>query len=102
MTSTGLTTIEGKIVEVRSGEKKISRSYTYGYMSIRVLAGFEYYSVLVNTSKLTQYGFIPKVGQWIRVEGRLSRNQDEFYDPSLSHITLLEHIEPPKRKLSYD
>jgi len=54
--------------------------------------------VLVNTSKLNQYGFIPKVGQWIRVEGRLSRNQDEFYDASLSRITLLEHIEPPRRK----
>jgi len=98
MTSTGLTRIEGRIVEVRDGARKITRSYTYGYMSLRVLVGFEYYSVLVNTSKLNQYGFIPKVGQWIRVEGRLSRNQDEFYDASLSHITLFEHIEPPKRK----
>ena len=68
-------------------------------MSLRVLVGFEYYSVLVNTSKLKQYGFIPKVGQWIRVEGRLSRERDEFYDPSLSHIILLEHFEPPKRKI---
>ncbi|MFX1322428.1 MAG: hypothetical protein ACFFAQ_12385 [Promethearchaeota archaeon] len=68
-------------------------------MSVRMLVGFDYYSVLVNTSKLNQYGFVPKVGQWIRVEGRLSRNQDEFYDPSISHITLLEHIEPPKKKV---
>lgn len=98
MTSTGSTRIEGRIVEIRGGERKISRSYTYGYMSLRVLVGFEYYSVLVNTSKLNQYGFLPKVGQWIRVEGRLSRNQDEFYDTSLSHVTLFEHIEPPKRK----
>ena len=95
---TGLTKIEGRIVEVRTGERKISRSYTYGYMSVRFLVGFEYYSVLVNTSKLNQYGFIPKVGQWIRVEGRLSRSQNELYDPSLSHITLLEHIEPPTKK----
>lgn len=99
MTSTGLTTIEGKIVEVRAGERKISRSYTYGYMSLRVLVGFDYYSVLVSTSKLNHYGVIPKLGQWIRVEGRLSRNQDELYDPSISHITFLEHIEPPKKKL---
>ncbi len=98
MTSTGLTRIEGRIVEVRNGERKITRSYTYGYMSLRVLVGFEYYSVLVNASKLNQYGFIPKVEQWIRVEGCLSRNQDEFYDASLSHVTLFEHIEPPKRK----
>jgi len=98
MTSTGLTRIEGRIVEVRDGERKISRTYTYGYMSLRVLVGFEYYSVLVNTSKLNQYGFIPKVGQWIRAEGRLSRNQDEFYDASISHLTLFEHIEPPKKK----
>ena len=60
MTSTGLTRIEGRIVEVRTGERKVSRNYTYGYMSVRVLVGFEYYSVLVNTSKLNQYGFIPK------------------------------------------
>ena len=98
MTSTGLTRIEGRIVEVRNGERKISRTYTYGYMSLRVLVGFEYYSVLVNTSKLNQYGFIPKVGQWVRVEGRLSQNQDEFYDASISHLTLFEHIEPPKKK----
>jgi len=98
MTSTGITRIEGRIVEIRSGERKITRSYTYGYISLRVLVGFEYYSVLVNTSKFNQYGFLPKVGQWIRVEGRLSSNQNEFYDASLSHVTLLEHIEPPKRK----
>ena len=98
MTSTGLTRIEGRIVEIRDGERKISRSYIYRYMSKRVLVGFEYYSVLVNASKLNQYGFLPKVGQWIRVEGRLSRNQDEFYDASLSHITLFEHIETPKRE----
>ena len=97
-TSTGLTKIEGRIVEVRDGERKISRTYTYGYMSLRVLVGFEYYSVLVNTSKLNQYGFILKVGQWIRVEGRLSRNQDQLYDASISHVTLFEHIEPPKKK----
>lgn len=98
MNNTGLTKIEGRIVEVRDGERKITRTYTYGYMSLRVLVGFEYYSVLVNTSKLNQYGFIPKVGQWIRAEGRISRDQNEFYDTSLSHITLLEHIEPPKEK----
>jgi hypothetical protein len=96
MTSAGLKTIEGRIVEVRNGERKISRSFTYGYMSLRVLVGFEYYSVLVSTSKINKYGFIPKVGQWIRAEGRLSGSQDDFYDASLTHITSLEHIEPPK------
>jgi hypothetical protein len=98
MNANGLTVIKGRITEVRDGERKISRTYTYGYMSLRVLVGFEYYSVLVNMSKLNQYGFIPKVGQWIRAEGRVSHNQTEFYDASLSHLTLLEHIEPPKKK----
>ncbi|MHA1915195.1 MAG: hypothetical protein ACW990_19890 [Promethearchaeota archaeon] len=97
MAPAGLTTIEGKIVEVRNGARKITRSYTYGYMSLRVLVGFEYYSVLVNTAKINTYGFIPRVGQWIRVEGRLSSSQDDFYDASLSHITTLEHIEPPNK-----
>ena len=97
MTKTGLTTIEGKIVEVRNGARKISRSYTYGYMSLRVLVGFEYYSVLVSTAKINTFGFIPKIGQWIRVEGRLSHSNGEFYDASISHITTLEHIEAPKK-----
>ena len=96
MTNAGPKTIEGKIVEVRDGARKISRSFTYGYMSLRVLVGFEYYSVLVSTSKINTYGFIPKVGQWIRAEGRLSGSQDDFYGASLTHITSLEHIEPPK------
>lgn len=99
MTNTGLKTIEGRIVEVRDGARKISRSYTYGYMSLRVMVGFEYYSVLVNSSKIDKYGFLPKVGQWIRAEGRLSGSQDDFYDASLTHLTTLEHIEPPKKRL---
>ena len=98
MSKAGTTTIEGKIVEIRGGEKKMSRSYTYGYMSLRVMVGFEYYSVLVSTSKLNSYGFLPKVGQWIRVTGRLSKPKDDFYDQSLSWISSLEHIEPPTNK----
>jgi hypothetical protein len=68
-------------------------------MSLRVLVGFEYYSVLVATSKINKFGFIPKVGQRIRAEGRLSGSQDDFYDASLTHLTYLEHIEPPKKKI---
>ncbi|MHA1490959.1 MAG: hypothetical protein ACTSRI_15095 [Promethearchaeota archaeon] len=101
MSSPGTITIEGKIVEVRGGEKRISRSYTYGYMSLRVMVGFEYYSVLVNAARLNQYGFLPKVGHWIRVEGRLSRSNNNFYDASISHVSTLEHIEAPKKKKDY-
>jgi len=98
MPSSGFKTIEGRIVEVRHGSRKISRSYTYGYMSLRVLVGFEYVSVLVNSSKVNIFGFLPKVGQWIRAEGRLSDSNDQFYDVSLTHLISLEHIEPPKKK----
>ncbi len=98
MENKGNFTIEGRIVEVRDGSKKIRRTYTYGYRSIRVLVGSDYYSVLVNTSKLNQYGFLPKVGQWIRVTGRLSPSKNGFFDPSISWITQLEHIEPPQKR----
>ncbi len=95
MSTTGTITIEGKIVEVRDGAKKMNRNYTYGYRSLRVFADGEYYSVLVNTSKLNKYGFLPRVGQWIRVTGRLSRSKDEYvYDQSISWVSKLEHIEP--------
>lgn len=79
------------------GEWQISRTYTYGYISLRILIGWDYYSVLVDTSKLNKYGFLPKVGQWIHVEGILSKNENEFYDPSISRVTVLEHIENPNR-----
>lgn len=91
-------TLEGKIVEIRNGEKKMSRAYTYGYMSLRILVGFEYYSVLVNSSKINKFGFLPKVGQWIRVQGRLFPSEDGLYDASIKYVLDLEHIEPPKTK----
>ena len=56
----GKTTIKGRIVEIRGGEKRISRSYTYGYMSLTVRVGTEMYSVLVNSSKINTYGFLPE------------------------------------------
>jgi hypothetical protein len=89
--------LDGKIVEIRGGERQISRTFTYGYMSLRILVGWEYYSVLVDTSKLNKYGFLPKVGQWVHVEGTLSKNKNEFYDPSISRVSVLEHIENPNR-----
>ena len=89
-------TIEGQIVEIRDGEKKITRTYTYGYISLRVQVGFEYYSVLVNASKLNQYGFLPRVGQWVRIKGRLFPSEDCFYDQSIKWVSELRHIERPK------
>ena len=100
MKNPGEITVEGLVVEVRDGSKKIRRNYTYAYRSLRVQVEFDYYSVLVNTSKLNEFGFIPKVGQWIRVTGRLSQSKDDFYDPSISWISQLQHIDPPKKKVN--
>jgi len=97
ITSGGEITVEGKIVEVRNGEKKMSRSYTYGYLSLRVLVGNEYFSVLLNSSKVNKYGFLPRTGQWIRVKGRLFPSEDGFYDQSIKWVSELTHIDPPKR-----
>ena len=70
--------IEGKIVEIRDSAKKITRTYTYGYISLRIQVKFEYYSVFINSSQLNKYGFLPKVGQCIRVKGRLFLSEDGF------------------------
>ena len=96
----GKTTIEGRIVEVRGGEKRISRAYTYGYMSLTVRVGIEMYSVLVSASKINSYGFLPRVGHYIRAEGRKSPSKDGYHDFSLSYLSSLEHIEPRKKKIS--
>ena len=93
----GKTTIEGRIVEIRGGEKRITRSYTYGYMSLTVRVGTEMYSVLVNSSKINSYGFLPRVGHYIRAEGIKSPSNDGYHDFSMSHLSSLEHIEPPKK-----
>ncbi len=39
-------------------------------------------AVLVATSKINQYGFLPKIGQWIRVKGTLSNGKEGLYDAS--------------------
>lgn len=98
MNNPGEITLEGVVVEVRDGSKNIRRNYTYGYRSLRLLVDFEYYSILINTAKLNEFGFLPKVGQWIRVTGRLSKSKDDFYDPSISWVSNLQHIDPPKKK----
>jgi hypothetical protein len=98
MKNPGEITVEGVVVEVRDGSKNIRRNYTYGYRSLRILVDFDYYSVLLNTAKLNEFGFLPRVGQWIRVTGRLSQSKDDFYDPSISWISQLQHIDPPKKK----
>ena len=98
MKNPGEITVEGVVVEVRDGSKKIKRNYTYGYRSLRILVDFDYYSVLLNTAKLNEFGFLPRVGQWIRVTGRLSQSKDDFYDPSISWISQLQHIDPPIKK----
>ena len=98
MNNPGEITVEGVVVEVRDGSKKVRRNYTYGYRSLRILVDFEYYSVLLITAKLNEFGFLPKVGQWIRVTGRLSKSKDDIYDPSISWVSQLQHIDPPKKK----
>jgi len=94
----GEVTIEGLIVEVRDGSKQVRRNYNYGYRSLRLQVGFDYYSVLINTAKLNEFGFLPKIGQWIRVTGRLSKSKDDLYDPSISWVSQLQHIDPPTKK----
>jgi len=96
MAHKGKTTIEGRIVEVRGGEKRITRSYTYGYMSLTVRVGIEMYSVLVSASKIDSYGFLPRIGHYIRAEGIRSPSNDGYHDFSMSHLSSLEHIEPRK------
>jgi hypothetical protein len=96
MSYKGKKTIEGRIVEIRGGEKRMTRSYTYGYMSLTVRVGVEMYSVLVSASKINSYGFLPRVGHYIRAEGIRSPANDGYHDFSMSHLSSLEHIEPRK------
>jgi len=98
MSESGIISIKGQIVEVRDGERKISRTYTYGYRTLIIRTNQGQYSVLVNTKKINKYGFLPKVGQWIRVEGRLSASYGGLYEGSIDYLSKLEHIEPQKHK----
>ncbi|MBY9017356.1 MAG: hypothetical protein KGD66_00850 [Candidatus Lokiarchaeota archaeon] len=98
--SQGRISIEGRIMAANNqGEKRISRNYTYGYMVLSVQVGADLYSVLVSSSKINTYGFLPRIGQYVHAEGIRSPGRDGFHDYSLSHLSTLEHIEPPKKKL---
>lgn len=90
--------VEGKIVSVTDGEKRMNKGFTYGYRSLRVKAWDGFYSVLVDASKFNKFGFIPKEGQWIKVEGKLFQPKGD-YDPSIKFVKSLVHIEPPEAEL---
>jgi hypothetical protein len=96
MSFKGKSIIRGQINAIRNGEKRITRSYTYGYMIISVLTEEGLVSVLVNSSKIDSFGFLPRVGQWILAEGIKTPSQDGIHDFSMSHLSTLEHIEKPK------
>jgi len=96
----GRISIDGCIMAVENqGEKQISRNYTYGYLVLSVQVGADLYSILVSSSKINSYGFLPRIGQYIHAEGIRSPGRDGFHDYSLSHLSTLEHREPPKKKL---
>jgi len=96
MSYKGKSIIRGQINAIRNGEKRISRSYTYGYMVLSVHTEEGLISILVNSSKIDKYGFLPRVGQWILAEGIKTPSQDGIHDFSMSHLSMLEHIEKPK------
>jgi hypothetical protein len=66
-------------------------------MILSVQVGADMYSILVDTSKINKYGFLPRVGHYIKTEGLKAK--DGIHDYSMSHITYLEHIESPKMKI---
>lgn len=86
--------IEGKVVSARDGEKRMNKHFTYGYRTLRVKSGSKFYSVLINTQKFNDYGFLPREGHWVRVEGKLYPDEDQF-DPSIKSVKNLTHIEEP-------
>ncbi|TFG02410.1 MAG: hypothetical protein EU542_05035 [Promethearchaeota archaeon] len=94
MSYKGKRVIKGQITAIRDGEKRISRGYTYGYMVLSVQTSEGLYSILVSSAKINRYGFLPRVGQYILAEGIRSPSRDGFHDYSMSHLSMLEHIEP--------
>jgi len=94
MSQKGKTVIRGQITAIRNGEKRISRGYTYGYMVLSVHTTEGLYSILVSTEKINSYGFLPRVGQHILAEGIRVPSRDGFHDYSMSHLSMLEHIDP--------
>ncbi|MFX1575505.1 MAG: hypothetical protein ACFFB0_22440 [Promethearchaeota archaeon] len=96
MSGTGKIIIRGRITAIQDGEKQISRSFIYGYMILTVQTKNALYSVLVDSSKVNAYGFLPRVGHMILAEGIKSPSRDGFHDFSLTHLSTLEHIEEIK------
>ena len=100
MYKSGKFAIKGQIVGIQTGEKQIRRGFIYGYMILSVQVGLDLYSILVNTSKLDKYGFLPRNGQYIQTEGLKAPARDGIHNFTLSHLTYLKHIEPHDKSSS--
>lgn len=96
MTRGDIIEVRGKISHISDGEKRMNQAYVYGYLSITVEVTYaERYSVLIPSSKIDKFGFMPKRNMWVRVKGTLSYPDNELYDPSIKYVKEFEHIEPP-------
>ena len=92
------TTLKGRIIEVGGGAKSIRSNYKYAFISIRIQVDNLTYSFQIKSSFINKYGFIPKVGQWVLVKGFLTSEENFNVDKAIKRVTLLKHIENPKRK----
>ena len=51
---------------------------------------------IVVEKKLNKYGFLPRIGQYMKTEGLKAPSRDGIHDFSKSHLIYLKHIEPSK------
>lgn len=91
-------TVEGKIVDIRHGEKRMNKGFVYGYMVLKLKVNHSFFSVAFSTSKFNDFGFFPKAGHWVRVTGKLFHKGDD--GPSVKYVSNLEHIEKPAPPLA--
>lgn len=85
----------GMVLKIRHGDTRINRGFTYGYMVLTIRAeGGDFYDVVFSTSKFGAFGFIPKTGHWVEVEGKVFPARPGG-NPSIKWVSKLRHIEDP-------
>ena len=89
-------TVKGIITEVGNGEFRVNRGYTHGYTSFRLKVGRNFFRVSFASRKMNDFYYMPKVGHWVRVTGRLIHSRQDFYDDQIKWVSALVHIERPK------
>jgi len=91
--------IKGKVTEVGSGSKKLSKTKAYNYISVVIQVKYnESYLIFINYDNIEKYGFMPERNMLVLVEGIKSKD-DRYNYPIIRNLSEFRHIEKKQQTI---